>query len=148
MTAPVHRWLEVKVKDDNLQLIPSGLPLLAARHHFKLNGKKLQQDVMLFTGLRLHWEKQISFWNLVRINVTCFWYAVKQKHIDSVVTGRSQQKRHSGTMAKYLQAVSFSPSFCYQSTLPTDSLCWIVLAGRWSGIFIVGIIKEKNATAY
>lgn len=62
MTAPLHCWLAVKVKDDDLQLIPSGLtphwlPLVAARHHFKVNGKTGLQNAVLFTGPQLYWEK-------------------------------------------------------------------------------------------
>lgn len=58
MTAPLHCWRAVKVKDDDLQLIPSGLtphwlPLLAARHHLTLNRKTGLQDTVLFTGPQL-----------------------------------------------------------------------------------------------
>lgn len=63
MTAPLHCWLAVKVKNDDLQLIPSGLaprwlPLVTARHHFRLNGKMGLQDAVLFTGPQLWPDKK------------------------------------------------------------------------------------------
>lgn len=82
MTAPLRCWLAVKVKDDDLQLIPSGLtprwlPLVAAGHHFKLNGKMGLQDAIYWSSVVLKKNNQKNVTILLleecsRININVF----------------------------------------------------------------------------